>query len=136
MHRSLPQSGQLFRTLFLYDVVAGAVAYGAWRWAEQKGVALMRTPTSRLWVEVGLVVVAALLAALLVRSAVYRNSGWQPTFLVALGAVVTTPFLGTPLMRSIAVAEVGQRPVAPTGIQLRHRTTTSRMGDTKRLSEL
>ena len=50
MHRSLPHSGQLFRTLLFVDLVAGALAVGAWRWTEQNRPALVRDPSSRLGV--------------------------------------------------------------------------------------
>jgi hypothetical protein len=136
MHRSLPQSGQLFRMLLFFDAIAGAVGYGAWRCVERSEAAVLRTPSSRLMVELAIGAGTVLLAALLVRWGVYRSSSWEPSFVVALGAVVTTPFLGAPLLRGVAVAEVGERTPAPAGMQLRHRTTAARIGDTKRLSDL
>jgi hypothetical protein len=136
MHRSLPQSGQLFRMLLFFDAVAGGIAYGAWHWAQRNEAALLRDPVSRLWVEGAVALAAVLLATLLVRWGVYRSSSWEPSFGAALLAVVTTPVLGALLLRSIAVADVGQPAVATTGLQLRHQTAASRMGATKRLSEL
>src|SRR3954469_18804241 len=105
MNRRLPQSGQLFRTLLFCDVVAGACVYGAWRWAERNEAALLRAPSSRLWVELVLAVCGALFSALLTRWSVYRRSSWEPSFLAALAAVATTPLIGAPLLRSIALAE-------------------------------
>jgi hypothetical protein len=135
MYRSLPRYGRLVRLLALGDAVGGALAYGCWRWLQQHQAATLAVPASRLWVEIGLVAGGALVAAALTRWAVYRGSSWEPSFFVALGAVVTTPLLGAALMRAIAVAEHGERP-APAAAYLPHRTTTSRMGATKRLSEL
>jgi hypothetical protein len=136
MHRSLPRSGQLFRMLVFFDALAGAFAYGIWRWAERNEATALRTPASRLWAEMLLFVAAVLLAAALLRWAVYRSSSWEPSFLVAVAAVVTTPPVGALLMRSIAVAEFGERHAPAGGLQLRHQTNAARMGQTKRLSEL
>ena len=136
MHRSLPRSGQHFRTLLVVDLVAGALAVRAWRWTEQNRPGLVRDPSSRLWVGAGIAVAAILVAALLLRWAIYRSSSWEPSLLVALCAVVTTPLVGAPLIRSVAGTEVGERTAAATGMQLRHQTAASRMGRTKRLSEL
>jgi hypothetical protein len=134
MHRSLPRYGRLVRLIALGDAVGGALAYGFWHWLEQSHAATLAASSSRLVLQIGLVAGAVLVAALLTRWGVYRSSSWEPSFSVALGAVVTTPLLGAWLMRGIAVAEHRERP-AVAGY-LPHRTSPSRVGPVKRLSEL
>jgi len=127
LHR-LPSAAQLARQVILADAVAAAVGFGAWSWAQGHRAGGMRF-------EVGLAFGALLLAAIVARWLVYRASSWEPSLPLALGAILATPLFAGVLLRGALVSEAVARPQTA-GFALPHRTSTSRMGDTKRLSEL
>jgi hypothetical protein len=139
VYRSLPGFGRLLRQLLIAELVAGGFAYAVWRWAERNEATWLRHGSDRRYLQLLLVVCAWVLAAALVRTLVYRGSSWQPSSLASLVAVVLsagTPILGALFLRYLVLSQVEDTPPPPVGFSVRHATSVSRIGPTKRGSEL
>jgi hypothetical protein len=130
-----PSYFKLVRSGVISDAVAGGVVYAFWRWLSTNQAVWLDKGSHRRIVEVVLVAAAAFAAALLLRWIVYMGSSWQPSVLLALLATLVTPLFGALLMKA---SIRGERTVAapPVEVGLRYRTDPSRVGPTKRASEL